>query len=96
MARSTSKSSDLIMTAGLESAFIGVGIRHGKSNVAVYSLTIAVDILQEGGMSREDARNMLYDRVRSMDFGDSTPVWVEEMTVDELRLLSSEEDGTVH
>jgi hypothetical protein len=97
MAQSTKKKSELVIAAGLEQAFLGVGVRHGKSNVAVYSLSMAVDILHEGGMSREDARNMLYDRVREMDFGESTPIWVEEMSVDELRLLSSEiPDDTIH
>ena len=97
MSRFTNKKSDLVIAAGLEQAFLGVGVRHGKSNVAVYSLSGAVDILQEGGMSREDARNMLYDRVREMDFGESTPIWVEEMSVEELRLLATDtEDDVVH
>lgn len=97
MSQFTNKKSDLVIAAGLEQAFLGVGVRHGKSNVAVYSLSIAVDLLEEGGMNREDARNMLYDRVREMDFGESTPIWVEEMSVDELRLLSADmKDDTVH
>lgn len=96
MTLSTKKTSELIIAADLEEAFIGVGIRRGQSNIAVYSLSIAVDLLEEGGMNREEARNMLYDRVHTLDFGESTPIWVEEMSVDELRLLSIAPHKSVH
>ena len=98
MSQSTKKKkSDLLIAEGLEDAFLGVGVRHGKPNVSVYSLTLAVDILADTGMSREEARNMLYDRIREIDMGASTPIWVEEMNVEELRLLAVDtDDDTVH
>jgi hypothetical protein len=96
MSASTKPVVDLIIAAGLEAAFIGVGLRHGQAHVAVYSLSAAVDILEEGGMSREDARNLLYDHVRDLDFGEASPVWVEEMSVDELRLLTATGPTAVH
>ena len=94
MSRSTN--ADLILAAGFESAFLGVAIRPDGPNIAVYSMTEAVRILTErGGLDREEARRVLHERVRDIDLGDSTPLWVEEMTVDELRILASESE-TVH
>lgn len=90
------KPSELILAEGFEEAFIGVGVRPGQPNVPVYSLSVAVDILCDQGMDRDDARHVIYDRVRSIDFGDRTPMWVEEMTVEELRHLVDGASAWVH
>jgi len=84
----TSIKPELVLVEGFEEAFIGVGIRRDGSNVTIYSLSVAVDILSEReGLDRDAARRVLYHRARDTGFGEASPVWVEEMTVDELRFL---------
>ena len=87
---------DLVLAEGLEEAFLGVGIRRDGPNVTVYSIPRAVNLLcSRLGFERDEARQFLYDRMQDVDLGEGTPVWVEEMTVEELRGLMTQ-PPTVH
>ena len=77
----------ILLAEGFEEAFFGVGCRVGLPKLAIYSIPKAVTLLERRGMSRTEARAYLYAQADDVDLGTHTPVWVEEMTVDELRLM---------
>jgi len=75
---------DLLLAEGLNAAFLGIGLREGQPDVAVYSIQRALAVYITHGMSEAEAREHL-DRVHvSNDVGELTPVWVDETTVDQL------------
>ena len=86
----------ILLAADFEEAFLGVGWRIGLPKLAIYSIPRAVTILEARGMSREDARALLYEQSQTMDLGEHTPLWVEEMTVRELQSFTRAEGGVVH
>ena len=78
----------VVLVAGYEEAFVGVGVRSGSTPVAVYSMSLAVDLLiARRGIDSHEARRYMYDFVRQIDMDEGTPVWVEEMTLDELHSI---------
>jgi hypothetical protein len=78
-----------MLAAGFDEAFVGIGCRSGLPKLAIYSIPKAVEILEARGMDREEAREFLYDHAHSTDVGACTPIWVEEMTLQELRVMAS-------
>ena len=82
---------EILLAADFEEAFLGVGWRAGLPKLAIYSISRAVTILEERGMSRADARALLYEQSQTVDMGELTPLWVEEMTLDELNFLTAGE-----
>lgn len=75
---------DLLLAEGLNAAFLGIGLREGQPDVAVYSIQRALAVYITHGMTESEAREHL-DRVHvSNDVGELTPVWVDETTVDQL------------
>jgi hypothetical protein len=86
----------ILLAADFEAAFLGVGWRVGCPRLAIYSIARAVTILEARGMSREDARELLYEQSQTVDLGELTPLWVEEMTVEELHFMTTGGDWRVH
>ena len=90
----------VVLVAGYEEAFIGVGVRSGSFHhtpVAVYSMSLAVDLLvARRGIDSHEARRYLYDFVRQIDMDEGTPIWVEEMTLDELHSIVRGQPEVVH
>ena len=78
----------ILLAAGFEDAFIGIGCRSGSPKLAIYSIPKAVEILEARGMDREEAREFLYEHAESTDVGECTPMWVEEMSLDDLRWVT--------
>ena len=73
-----------MLAEGLNAAFLGIGLREGYPEVAVYSIQRALAVYITHGMSEAEARDHL-DRVHvGQDRGALTPVWVDETTVDQL------------
>jgi len=85
------KEQTILLAAEFEEAFLGVGWRVGSPKLAVYSIPRAVAILEARGMSRLDARELLYEQSQTVDVGELTPLWVEEMTLDELNTILANE-----
>ena len=73
----------LLLATGLDKAFIGVGRRCSQPSVAVYSIPKAIQILQQDGMTEDEAREYLEFNSIGAWVGSRTPVWVEVMTIDE-------------
>ena len=79
----------ILLAAGFEEAFVGIGCRSGLPKVAIYSIPKAVEILEARGMDREEAREFVYEHSQSTYVGEATPLWVEEMSLDELRFITA-------
>ena len=88
----------MLLADNLAKAFIGVGSRCGQPNIAVYSVKKCIDSivedlkegpgLPEGFMSEgETYESMAYEyfeyNIRGAWVGEETPVWVDEMTIEE-------------
>ena len=84
----------MLLADGLDDAVIGVGRRCGQPDLVVYSIERCVQILVErDGMDEEEAREFLEFNAFGGWFGDSTPVWVEEMNVEEIREREDDPDA---
>ena len=83
----------IVLAAGFEEAFVGVGCRSGLPKLAIYSIPKAVMILEARGMDRAEARAFLYEHSETTDLGAATPMWVEEMTLEELHFMTAGDHG---
>ena len=68
---------------GLDDAFIGIGRRCGQPDLAVYSKSIAVKVLEAQGLSETDALEYFEFNVEGAWIGEETPIWFYEMTLKE-------------
>ena len=75
----------LLLAEGLDAAFVGVGRRCGQPEVAVYALEKAVEILVRGGLTMEESIEYLEFNAVGAWLGPTTPIWVESITLRELR-----------
>ena len=91
-----SRGPTIMLAAGFEDAFLGVGCRIGLPKLAIYSIPKGVAILEAKGMTREDARAFLYEQSETIDVGDATPMWVEEMSMADLHWVLGRTDQRVH
>jgi len=73
----------MLAADGFAEAFIGVGYRCGQTEVAVYSIPLAVDILVREGMKPEEAMEYLEFNTLGAWVGDETPLWVSPMSMKE-------------
>ena len=69
---------------GLDGAVLGVGRRCGQPDVVVYSRDRCVEIMMGQGMSRPEAVECLEFNTFGAWVGDQTPVWVDEMSAEEV------------
>ena len=85
---------------GLDDAFIGVARRCGQPDLAVYSKSIAIKLLQEDIKDHAEAQEYFDFNIEGAWVGDDTPLIFYEMTLKEyqetLRVIDmsmDEEDG---
>ena len=90
------KDQDIILAEGFDEAFLGVGRRQGQPPLAIYSVNKALQILQRQGYTADDAREFFETHSMEVWVGATTPIWVEELTVDELREISAPAEHAVH
>ena len=77
---------DILLADGFDEAFIGVGQRCSRPDVAVYDVEKMVSILVKGhGMSEEDAREYLEFNTFGAWVGEQTPLYVEMKTLADVR-----------
>lgn len=69
------------MAEGFEDALIGIATEFSGTRRAVYDLAKCIEILMSrDGMDREEAMEFMEYNVTGAYVGDSTPVWVNCMT----------------
>ena len=86
----------MLLADNLEAAFIGVGSRCGQPNISVYSVKKCIDALvkefkkevkkdelSEGETYESLALEYFDFNIRGAWVGEDTPMWVDEMTVEE-------------
>ena len=77
---------DLLLADGFDDALIGIGQRCGQPDVAIYSIPLALGILvSRDGMEPDEAREYLEFNTLGAWVGPKTPIWVDPLTVSELR-----------
>ena len=77
---------DLLLADGFDEAFIGVGQRCSRPDVAVYDVSQMIRILMDrDGMSEEDAREYLEFNTFGAWVGEQTPLFVEMKTLADVR-----------
>ena len=68
---------------GLEAAFIGVARRCAQPDLAVYSKSIAIKLLQEDIKDHAEAQEYFDFNIEGAWVGDETPLIFYEMTLEE-------------
>jgi len=69
---------------GFDGAVLGVGRRCSQPDLVVYSYEKCVAVLEAQGLSHEDALEHMEFNVVGAWMGDETPIFVHEMSLDEL------------
>jgi hypothetical protein len=73
----------LLLFSGLEDAFIGSAESFGRPPVACYSKRITIKILQDNyNLSEKDAQKKYEYEYLQTSFGDGTPVFLDDETID--------------
>ena len=84
----------MLLAEGFEGAFIGVGRRHGQPDLAVYSVEKAVKEIiakSDAKLTREEALDHFQYNLLGSWLGDSTPLWIDEMSVEKAQIEKEEE-----
>ena len=77
---------DLLLADGFDAAFVGVGRRSSRPDVAVYDVAKMVEVLTvANGMPFEDAVEYLEFNVFGAWVGEQTPIYLERTTVEAIR-----------
>jgi len=62
---------------GLKKAFLGIGRRCGQPDIAVYSIPKVLEVLQEDGMTYEEAVEYFEFNTLGAWVGEETPMWMQ-------------------
>lgn len=82
---------DILLCDGLEDAFVGVCHRFGQSPVAVYDIEKIVAIyMYRDGMTEDEAREFFEFNVMGAWVGETTPAFIEGMSLNELNSVIEE------
>ena len=74
----------MLTADGFDEAFVGIGRRWSRPDVAVYDVSKMVQILGERhGMSEEDAREHLEFNTIGAWVGEETPIYLDQKTITE-------------
>ncbi len=74
----------MLTADGFDEAFVGIGRRCSRPDVAVYDVSKMVQILVERhGMSEEDAREHLEFNTIGAWVGEETPIYLDQKTITE-------------
>jgi len=68
---------------GLKKAFLGIGRRCGQPDIAVYSIPKVLEILQEDGMTHEEAVEYFEFNTLGAWVGEETPMWLQLLEVND-------------
>ena len=72
----------MIIAEGFEAAFLGVAKRCGQPDLALYSRAIALEVLKKD-MPEHEAIEYFDFNVAGAWVGEETPLWLDEMTLEE-------------
>jgi hypothetical protein len=81
----------VVFADGFDKACIGVSYKN-TGYVACYDIDMCIEVLMEGGMSDEDARDYFEYNVIGAWIGDSTPVFIERFGTGLLTLFGEKEN----
>lgn len=74
----------MLTADGFDEAFVGIGRRCSRPDVAVYDVSKMVQILvKRHGMSEEDAREHLEFNTIGAWVGEETPIYLDQKTITE-------------
>jgi len=77
---------DVLLADGFDAAFVGIGRRSSRPDVAVYDVAKMVEVLTvRDGMTFEDAVEHLEFNVFGAWVGERTPIYLERATVEAIR-----------
>ena len=68
---------------GLKKAFLGIGRRCGQPDIAVYSIPKVLEVLQEDGMTYEEAIEFFEFNTLGAWVGEETPMWLQLLEVND-------------
>lgn len=71
----------MMLADGLDKAFVGVAIPFGEKIRAVYDIDKIIEILQEQGMSNDDAEEYFDFNIACSYVGEQTPIFMHAMSV---------------
>ena len=72
----TSHCDEALLADGFDAAIVGIGERCGQPPIVVYDAEKCIDILIEGGMSREDAEEYFGFNTLGAWMGEGTPLFM--------------------
>jgi fucose permease len=80
----------MLLVDGFEDAFLGVGMRCGQPDIAVYDWHICVQVLMDrDGMTEEEAEEWMSFNVVGAWVGEMTPIFVMATHICDLDLEAS-------
>lgn len=71
---------NIVLADGFDAAIIGYVERCGQPTIAAYDVPKCIEILQEDGLSFEEATEHFDFNVRGAWVGDRTPAWLTPVT----------------
>ena len=71
----------MMLVNGMDRAFVGVAIHFCEKIRAVYDIDKIIEILQEKGMSNDDAEEYFDYYIAGSYVGDQTPIFMHAMSV---------------
>ena len=72
----------VLLADGLDAAFVGIGSRCSKPDVAVYDVEVVLKILMErDGMTWTEAAEHFDYNIGGAWHGEGTPIWVHKLFV---------------
>lgn len=72
---------DALLADGLESAFVGIGMRCGQPSLAVYSIRKLVAYFVAQGMTEDEAQEHVDFNIVGALVGPGTPIWLDDEVV---------------
>jgi len=71
----------MMLADGLDKAFVGVAFPFGEKIRAVYDIDKVIEVLQDQGMSHEDAQEYFDFNIAGSYVGEQTPIFMHAMSV---------------
>ena len=75
------ESETMMLVNGMDRAFVGVAIPFGEKIRAVYEIGKIIEILQDQGMSNDDAEEYFDFKIACSCVGEQTPIFMHAMSV---------------
>ena len=81
----------MLKADGFDEAAIGICSRAGHEDVIAYDTSKCIDILMDQGMDHDDAFEFFMFNVESAYMGPLTPVFIQEMDMEEIEIVAEEQ-----